>query len=96
LCKRSGANVMSLNIRRLISVLLLTTLAPLAIGVLIDVTCGTAPFATLIVGLLSIPIASVVVGWSTLSEFNALIQKIAPEEDPDRPDQVVEALDGNV
>ncbi|NJN81350.1 MAG: hypothetical protein HC802_03085 [Caldilineaceae bacterium] len=58
---------------------LLSTGVPLLIGVMIDLLSGTAPFATIIVGLISIPVSSVVVSKATLAEFDVMVEKIAPE-----------------
>ncbi len=67
-----------LNIRRLALVFLLSTVLPLLVGVSIDIWLGTAPFATIIVGLISIPVSSIIVVRVTLAEFDLMIDKIAP------------------
>lgn len=69
-----------INIRRLSIGLLLSLVLPLSIAILADLNLGLAPFLTIGASIIFIPLASVIVIRATLSEFDRVIQAVAPFE----------------
>jgi len=68
-----------IDVRRIAKLFAITALLPLLVGVLIDVVFATSPMATIVLGFLAIPLASVLVLRSTLGEFNRVIDQVAPK-----------------
>lgn len=58
--------------------LLLSLLLPVALAVVSDVSLGTLPMLTLVVSLVCIPLATVLVMRATMTEFNRVIEIVAP------------------
>lgn len=68
-----------IDVRRLVYLLIVTLLLPPLIGAGLDIYFGTVPFFTIGSGVLSIPLATFTVLRSTLTEFNRVVQILAPE-----------------
>lgn len=66
--------------RRLTIRLLLTLLAPVGAALMLDWWLATLPFITMLVGLLCIPLATVVVVRTALSELDRVIAAVAPDD----------------
>ena len=77
-------NPIRIDVRRLVGLLVVTLAVPLLIGVLADVFLGTAPLATIVFGFIAIPLATVLVLRSTLSEFDRVIDQVAPRPRDDQ------------
>lgn len=73
-----------IDVRRIAKLFALTVGVPLLIGVFTDVFFGTAPMATLVLGFIAIPLASILVLRSTLSEFDRVIAHVAPPLEPEQ------------
>lgn len=68
-----------IDVRQIAKLFAVTAGLPLLVGVLIDVFFGTSPMATIVLGFLAIPLASVLVLRSTLNEFDRVIAQVAPK-----------------
>jgi hypothetical protein len=68
-----------IDVRRIAKLLAITAGLPLIVGVLIDLFFGTSPMATIVLGFLAIPLASVLVLRTTLNEFDRVIAQVAPK-----------------
>lgn len=66
--------------RQLTIRLLLTLIAPVGAALMLDWWLATLPFITMIVGLLCIPLATVVVVRTALSELDRVIAAVAPDD----------------
>ncbi len=60
--------------------LLLSLVLPVCVALLLDWSLGTMPWLTLATSLICIPLASVIVGGAALSDFERVIEQVAPEE----------------
>jgi hypothetical protein len=69
-----------LDWRQLITGLLLTLIAPVGFALLLDWWLTTLPLITMIVGLICIPLATVVVVRTALSELDRVIAAVAPDD----------------
>ena len=69
-----------INVRRLAKLLVWGLIVPLTAAFLFDNLTGTAPWATLIVVVLCIPLTTVLVSRAALQEMDRIIQVIAPSE----------------
>ncbi len=69
-----------LDIGRLSKLFLFWALLPLSIGIALDIATGLLPFITIVTGIIFIPLASLFMTRATLSEFDRIIEQIAPEE----------------
>jgi len=78
-----------INVRQIGLIFAATLVIPLAVGVFVDIVFGTVPMATLVLGFIAIPLSSLFVLRSTLSEFDRVIQEVAPLEDHDNTDDNV-------
>lgn len=76
-----------LNIRRLFKLVLLLLVMPLSISISLDIILDLLPWLTLIVSLISIPLASIVITRATLSELDKVIQQVAPKLPDDLSDE---------
>ena len=72
--------------------LLLTLIAPVSIALAFDWLLTTFPIVTMIVGLLCIPLATVVVVRTALSELDRVIVEVAP---PDPAVDEIPSVDGD-
>ena len=81
--------VVRIDVRRLAKMLLLWELLPISIVVLIDFSAQTFPILTLAATLIIIPFSSFFVLRAALSEFDRVIQEVAPEqpEGPEGPEE---------
>lgn len=66
--------------------LLLTLIVPVSFALLLDWLLATLPVITMIVGLVCIPLATVVVVRTALRELDRVIAEVAP------PDQMVDEI----
>ena len=69
-----------LNIRRLTISILVSLVLPLLIVVLLDLNLGSTPMLTIVASLILIPISSIIVVRTVLSELDKVIQTVAPLE----------------
>jgi len=69
-----------LNIRRLTISILVSLVLPLVIVVLLDLNLGSTPLLTIVASLILIPISSIIVVRTVLSELDKVIQAVAPLE----------------
>lgn len=74
------AQPVAINWMRLGLLLLLTLVAPVGFALLFDVLLGTSPTLVMVVGLLAIPVATLVVIRTALIEFDRVIAAVAPPE----------------
>lgn len=72
--------------------LLLTLIAPVSIALVFDWLLATLPIVTMVVGLLCIPLATVVVVRTALSELDRVIVEVAP---PDPAVDEIPSVDGD-
>jgi len=73
-----------IDVRRIAKLFAVTVGIPLFTGIFIDVFFGTAPMATIVLGFVAIPLASVLVLRFTLSEFDRVIAQVAPKLEPEQ------------
>lgn len=66
--------------------LLLTLIAPVGFALVLDWWLATMPLITMMVGLICIPLATIVVVRTALSELDRVIAEVAP------PDQMVDEI----
>jgi len=72
-----------INIRRLITSILVSLVLPLGLAILLDYSLGWTPFTTIGASLFFIPLSTVIVTRVALAELDQVIQKVAPlEPDP--------------
>lgn len=71
-----------IDVRRAIKALLLTLVIPLAAAILIDVTTGLLPVLTIVGAVICIPLATIVVNRTVLTEFDRVLKIVAPELPP--------------
>ena len=71
-----------IDVWRATKALLLTLVLPLSAAVLIDVTTGSLPMATIVAVVICIPLATIVVNRTVLAEFDRVVQIVAPELPP--------------
>jgi hypothetical protein len=76
--------------------LFLSLLLPVGLALLADWLLGTLPWITLVVGLICIPLASLVVIKAALRDFNRVIAAVAPEVDEAEAQAVPEAEAGQM
>ncbi len=69
-----------LNIRRLTISILVSLVLPLAIVVLLDLNFGLTPLLTIVASMILIPLSSIIVIRTVLSELDRVIQAVAPLE----------------
>ena len=69
-----------LNIRRLTISILVSLVLPLAIVVLLDLNLGLTPLLTIVASMILIPLSSIIVIRTVLSELDRVIQEVAPLE----------------
>ena len=67
-----------INIRRLITSILVSLVLPLALAILLDHSLGWTPLATIGASLFFIPLSTVIVTRAALSELDQIIQRVAP------------------
>ena len=67
-----------INIRRLTLGVLVSLVLPLVIVVLLDLNLGLTPLLTIVASVVLIPLSSVIVIRSVLSELDRVIQEVAP------------------
>ena len=86
-----------INIRRLITSILVSLVLPLALAILLDHSLGWTPLATIGASLFFIPLSTVIVTRAALSELDQIIQRVAPLDlDPGvNPDLILEKLSFN-
>lgn len=77
----------SISVRRMIKSMLIWMIIPLVASILIDVSFGLLPWVTMSVSAIVIPLASVMVTRTALSEFDKVIQVVAPDEVDDDLDE---------
>lgn len=70
---------------RLVRLLLLTLVVPVAAALLFDWATGLWPFITIAAVLIFIPLAAIVVNRSALKELDRIVKIVAPELPPDEP-----------
>lgn len=80
----TSRNNTRIDVRRIAKLFAVTVGLPLLVGVLTDVFFGTAPMATIVLGFLAIPLASILVLRSILSEFDRVIAQVAPKLEPEQ------------
>ena len=80
----TSRNNTRINVRRIAKFFAATVGLPLLTGIFIDVFFGTAPIATIVLGFVAIPLASVLVLRFTLSEFDRVIAQVAPKLEPEQ------------
>ena len=66
------------DIRRLLRVLLLTGIVPLAFLIWVDLASGFWPILTLVGTVVFLPLGSFLVGRAALDEMNKVIDEVAP------------------
>ncbi|MFN8488354.1 MAG: hypothetical protein U0350_12220 [Caldilineaceae bacterium] len=71
-----------INIRRLITSILVSLVLPLGLAILLDYSLGWTPFTTIGASLIFIPLSTVIVTRVALAELDQVIQRVAPL-DPD-------------
>lgn len=71
--------------------LFFSLLLPVGVALLADWLLGTLPWVTLVVGLICIPLASLVVIKAALRDFNRVIAAVAPEVDEAEAEAGLEA-----
>lgn len=72
-----------INIRRLITSILVSLVLPLGLAILLDYSLGWTPFTTIGASLFFIPLSTVIVTRVALAELDQVIQRVAPlEPDP--------------
>lgn len=69
-----------INIRRLITSILVSLVLPLGLAILLDYSLGWTPFTTIGASLFFIPLSTVIVTRVALAELDQVIQKVAPLE----------------
>jgi hypothetical protein len=69
-----------INIRRLTLGVLVSLVLPLVIVVLLDLNLGLTPLLTIVASVVLIPLSSIIVIRSVLSELDRVIQEVAPLE----------------
>jgi hypothetical protein len=69
-----------INVRRLAALVLASLVAPLAIALILDLTLGWMPMATIAAAVIFIPLSTVIVIRATLAELEIVIQAVAPLE----------------
>lgn len=69
----------SMDIGRLVRIFFWSLVLPFAISLALDLALGILPLITLAAIVIVIPIASVTVGRAVLSEFNKIVQVVAPD-----------------
>ena len=69
-----------INIRRLITSILVSLVLPLGLAILLDYSLGWTPFTTIGASLFFIPLSTVIVTRVVLAELDQVIQKVAPLE----------------
>ncbi len=67
-----------INIRRLMLSVLVSLVLPFVIVVLLDLNLGLTPLLTIVASVVLIPISSVIVIRSALSELDRVIEEVAP------------------
>ncbi len=70
----------AINWMRLGLLLLLTLIVPVGFALLFDLWMGTSALLMMVVGLIAIPVATVVVIRTALIEFDRVIASVAPSE----------------
>lgn len=73
-------NTSRLDTRRLFTILLFTLVIPVLLCVMIDMVFDISPLLTIVSSTICIPLASLLVIKTILSEFDKVIQEVAPEE----------------
>jgi len=73
-------NTSRLNARRLLMILMFSLILPVLVCVVIDILFDLMPLLTIISSTICIPLASLLIIKITLSEFDRVIQDVAPEE----------------
>lgn len=69
-----------INIRRLITSILVSLVLPLGLAILLDYSLGWTPFTTIGASLFFIPLSTVIVTRVALAELDQVIQRVAPLE----------------
>ena len=69
-----------IDVRRLARVLFFSLVLPLSLAIGLDFGLNTMPLATIVASVIFIPLAMVVVSRVALSEFDKVIQAVAPAE----------------
>lgn len=72
-----------MDVRRLSIIFLLSTAAPLFLGLLAVVLFDVSVTLLLWVGVMTIPLAAFTVGRAVLAEMDRVIQEVAPDEPDD-------------
>lgn len=83
--QRPEATAERVNIKRLLTVLLVSGVIPLSLLIAVDVLAGWVPLLTLVGLLIFIPLGSFLVIRTALEEFSRIIEDVAPA-DPDESD----------
>lgn len=73
-------NTLRLDTRRLFTILFFSLILPVMVCVAIDMLFDLLPLLTIISSTICIPLASLLVIKTALSEFDKVIQDVAPEE----------------
>ena len=68
-----------LNVRRLVSVLLLGVVLPICAALLIDFSLGTLPIATIAALVIFLPLGAIWLSRVSLSELDRVIAEVAPD-----------------
>ena len=85
---------MRIRTERLVKPLLWGLIIPICCAFVVDHLLGIAPWATLCAIVVCIPLTSVMVGKAALTELNAVIAVVAPEDVVSSDEQPKELQDG--
>ncbi len=72
-----------INVQKLLSRFVFSLVLPMVLAILIDLQGGWFPWVTIVAIVLFIPLSTVVVIRTALSEMDQLIQQVAPLEPVD-------------
>lgn len=77
---RSEINLVQINLRRLVMVVLSSLVLPMGIAILVDVQLGWMPLLTIGAAIILIPLSSFLVIRMALAELERVVQVVAPSE----------------
>lgn len=81
-----------INLKRLVTVLLLSGVVPLSLLIALDIVVGWLPLLTIVGLLIFVPLGSFLVVRTALEEFTRIIDDAAPAEPEDKDDESDEAV----
>jgi len=83
--KQPETDKVRINVRRYVLTLLAASVCPLVVGVLVDDFLNTFPYASMVLGMLSIVLALWFVMRPVITEFCQLVDRVSlPAEDRER------------